>query len=108
MADLIELDRRISRAISRGRGLQLSDEELDILVSVGALEVLKAAAAEALKIQAEQRQRERSEYRAERTSALDEAELKRQGEIALARVQRVLRPKGRVPRSALTKTEPRE
>jgi len=47
MDNLIELDRRISRAIDRGKGIQLSDEDLDLLASTGAVNVLKNAAAEA-------------------------------------------------------------
>jgi hypothetical protein len=68
MDSLIELDRRISRAIAKGKGIRFSDEELDLLVTVGAIDTLKSAASEALKAQAEarhlareQRQREASE-----------------------------------------------
>jgi len=64
MEDLIELDRRISKAIARGKGIRFSDEELDLLVSVGAIEKVKSAASEALKVQAAERQRAREERRA--------------------------------------------
>jgi hypothetical protein len=69
MEGLIELDGRISKAIARGKGIRFSDEELDLLVTVGAIDTLKSAASEALKAQAEarqlareQRQREASEF----------------------------------------------
>ena len=55
MEGLIELDGRISKAIVKGKGIRFSDEELALLVQVGAIEVLKRAAAEALKGQAEER-----------------------------------------------------
>lgn len=56
---IANLDRQISRAIERGRGIRLSQEQLDILVAVGAIDRLKEAAADDLKRVA----RERGEHR---------------------------------------------
>jgi len=42
-------------AIDRARGIRLSDEELDLLVFIGAIEVVKLAASAALKERAELR-----------------------------------------------------
>jgi hypothetical protein len=105
MEDLIELDRRISKAIARGKGIRFSDEELDLLVSVGAIEKLKSAASEALKVQAAQRQRARDERRAE------EAELQTRRQpirhpteeetaAASRRAQRTLRRQGTTKRTS--------
>ncbi|BAI95846.1 hypothetical protein Sj15T_01840 [Sphingobium sp. TA15] len=100
--DIIQLDRRVSRAISVGKGLRLTDEELDLLVAVGAIEVLKLAAGEALKIQAIQRQRERDEYRALTADPVDKAKMQEAAKMSLQRVQEMLQPKVRVPRSVLS------
>lgn len=100
MDEIIDLDRRISRAINEGRGIRLNDEEVDILVSVGAVEVLKVAAAAALKEQAERRRREREEIRT-LTESGNREDLRLAGELAHQRVQELLRSKPRVPRGAL-------
>lgn len=55
MNDIIDLDHRISVAIDRARGIRLSDEELDLQGSIGAIEVVKLAASAALKERAELR-----------------------------------------------------
>jgi hypothetical protein len=99
MEDLIELDRRISKAIVRGKGIRFSDKELDLLVSVGAIEKLKSAASEALKVQAAERQRARDERRAEQAEFQTRRQPMRQPteeEVAAAsrRAQRTLRRRG--------------
>ena len=53
--ELSELYRRLSRAIERGRSLQLSARELDILTAVGVYDVISKAAADELKALAVQR-----------------------------------------------------
>jgi len=60
---IIELDRKISRAIDRGNGVKLSIADLDLLVSIGSIDALKAGASKALTERAEQRRREREERR---------------------------------------------
>ncbi|PSO12608.1 MULTISPECIES: hypothetical protein [unclassified Sphingobium] len=99
MDEIIELDQRISTAVVRGRGIRLSDEELDTLVQIGAIEVLKAAAGVALKQRTAVRQKEREEYRALRLSG-DPAKEREAVQIAAERARRVGRPKARVPKSA--------
>jgi hypothetical protein len=46
MAGFTDLDRRLSRRIETGPGIQLSSDELDLLVASGAYAVFRAAAAE--------------------------------------------------------------
>ena len=103
MDNLIELDRRISRAIDRGKGIQLSDEDLDLLASAGAINVLKNAAAEAMVQLAAQRQREREEIRQTLSdpSAKSRAE---EGRVALERARAIIDNRKRIPRSELTST----
>ncbi len=49
---LSDLDRRLSRAIEQGRGIRLSDADLDLLAASGAYDTLHTAAGEALREQA--------------------------------------------------------
>lgn len=51
-AELTDLDRRLSRALEQGRGIRLSEVDLDLLAASGAYDTLHAAAGEALKEQA--------------------------------------------------------
>ncbi|GLV28142.1 hypothetical protein TomTYG75_06660 [Sphingobium sp. TomTYG75] len=46
MGLLPDLDRRLSRRIDQHKGIQLSPDDLDLLVSSGAYDTLKKAAAE--------------------------------------------------------------
>jgi len=96
MESIIDLDRKISRAIEQGRGIRLSDEELDALVSTGAIEQLKAAAIKALAELSARRQQQRAEIRQLQQDG-KQAEAARQ---ALERVQEML-PKRRIPRAKL-------
>lgn len=66
---IANLDRQISRAIERGRGIGLSQEQLDILVAVGAIDQLKDAAADDLRRVA----RERGEHRRRQDELLGSA-----------------------------------
>lgn len=105
MDDIIELDHRISVAIGRGRGIRLSDEELDVLVTIGAIEVVKLAASAALKDRAERRQQERAEYRALSLSN-ESKDRSHAANLALQRAQELLKPKRRIPRKALRTERP--
>ncbi|MCE7798259.1 hypothetical protein LWE61_17115 [Sphingobium sufflavum] len=95
MNGLINLDRRVSRAAQSGKGICFSDEELDILVSIGAIEVLKAAAATALIAQAAKRQEEREEVRRLQL----EGQHKEAAQLALARVRNILSTPPRIPQA---------
>jgi hypothetical protein len=53
---LVRLDRKVSRALSNGRGIKLSAEELELLASLGMIEQVSDAKAKALKEQARCRQ----------------------------------------------------
>jgi len=57
---LIDLDRRISRALERGRGIKFNDYDLDALCSSGAYAVLHSAAKQALKAQVAERDKLRT------------------------------------------------
>ena len=48
-ASIVDLDRKVSRAIQRGKGLTLSAEQLDVLTQIGILKSLAEAKAEILK-----------------------------------------------------------
>lgn len=106
MNDIIDLDHRISLAIDRAKGIRLSDEELDLLVAIGAIEVVKLAASAALKDRAERRQKERAEYRAlgESTEAKDQSHA---ANLARERARELLERKVRVPREALRTKRPK-
>jgi hypothetical protein len=52
-AAIVDLDRKVSRAIERGKGVTLSAEQLDVLTQIGILKNLAEAKAEILKEQAE-------------------------------------------------------
>ena len=54
--DLVALDRKVSRALSAGRGIKLSAEELELLAGLGMIEQLADSKAKALKEQARCRQ----------------------------------------------------
>lgn len=54
--DLVSLDRKVSRALSNGRGIKLSAEELELLAGLGMIEQLADSKAKALKEQARCRQ----------------------------------------------------
>ncbi len=60
MANLSELHRRMSKKIEMRRGLQLSAEDLDLLVISGAFEALTTAASAELRQRALSRQDARS------------------------------------------------
>lgn len=45
----LDLDRRISRALEAGRGIKLSDEDLDIIAACGGVDAIRAKAAEELR-----------------------------------------------------------
>ncbi|QZP06850.1 hypothetical protein [Caenibius sp. WL] len=49
---LVRLDRKVSRALSNGRGIKFTAEELALLASLGMIEQLSEAKAKALKEQA--------------------------------------------------------
>ncbi|WP_374550531.1 hypothetical protein [Sphingobium yanoikuyae] len=78
MDDVIALDRRISNQIDKGRGIRFSQEELDLLVLIGAIDVVKAAATEAMKKRAEARHQEREARMAEREGFGPRARISRQ------------------------------
>lgn len=46
MGSLADLDRRMSKKIETGRGIQLSPEDLDLLVATGAYDAFRNAVAE--------------------------------------------------------------
>lgn len=48
-ADVIDLDRRLSRALECGRGIRLSDSDLDLLAEGGAIDIVRQLAATELK-----------------------------------------------------------
>jgi hypothetical protein len=52
IAGIIDLARKWSRAIERGKGIRLEADQMDMLTAIGANDVLQAAAAELLKEQA--------------------------------------------------------
>ena len=102
MSSLPDLDRRMSRKIDTGRGIQLSPADLDLLVASGAYDALRNAAAEYRKNQCRERSvRSRSINGGNTPSirAVTEPTLKSSGTTqnesaseALARVQRMLKP----------------
>jgi hypothetical protein len=49
---IVHLDTRVSRASERGRGLKLEPADLDLLVSLGVMDILHRAKADYLKEQA--------------------------------------------------------
>lgn len=53
---LVKLDRKVSRALSIGKGLKLSSDELELLAGLGMIEQLADSKAKALKEQARCRQ----------------------------------------------------
>jgi hypothetical protein len=55
MASLPDLDRRLSRKIETGKGIQLSPEDLDLFVSTGAYDTFRQAVAELQRKQCQQR-----------------------------------------------------
>ncbi|KQT32506.1 hypothetical protein ASG29_12085 [Sphingomonas sp. Leaf412] len=55
MASLPDLDRRFSRKIEAGKGIQLSADDLDLFVSTGAYDVFRQAVAEYQRTQCQQR-----------------------------------------------------
>lgn len=57
---IAQLDRKISRAVQRGRGIRLEAHDLDLLATVGALAVLSEAATRELRILAEERVKARA------------------------------------------------
>lgn len=61
MTDISELARRFSRAAAVGRGIRFEADEVDLLVEIGAIDIIQAAAAVQLKERAKcrgaQRQR---------------------------------------------------
>lgn len=53
---IIDLDRRISRALEKGKGVSLSADQLDVLVEIGLVDRLSEAKAAVLKEHARSRQ----------------------------------------------------
>lgn len=53
---IVDLDRRVSRAIAKGRGIGLTRDQLDALAAIGLIERLAEAKASILKEQARCRQ----------------------------------------------------
>ncbi len=53
MSAVSELDRRLSRALETGRGIRLSDADLDLLAATGAYAAIHDAAERDLKERAE-------------------------------------------------------
>lgn len=51
-AAIVDLDRKLSRAVSKGKGVTFSADQLDVLAHVGLLEIVAEAKAEILKEQA--------------------------------------------------------
>ena len=49
MSAITDLDRRLSRALECGRGIRLSDAELDMLAEAGAIDAVREMAAKDLK-----------------------------------------------------------
>jgi hypothetical protein len=60
MDAIIELDRRLSRALEVGRGIRLSGAELDLLAATGAYAVIHEAAERELKERAQSRRNQRA------------------------------------------------
>ena len=58
---LPDLARRISNKIDRGRGMQISADELDLLVAIGANDLIQAKAAEYQRLRREVAAAERAE-----------------------------------------------
>jgi 2-polyprenyl-6-methoxyphenol hydroxylase-like FAD-dependent oxidoreductase len=54
---IIDLDRKVSRALEKGRGIGLSAEQLDVLTEIGLVERLAEAKASVLREQARCRQK---------------------------------------------------
>lgn len=50
---IVALDRKVSRAMTSGRGIGLTADQLDVLASIGLIELLAAAKAAVLKEQAQ-------------------------------------------------------
>ena len=46
MGSLSDLDRRLSRRIDTGRGIQLTSDDLDLLVTTGAIQTFREAVAQ--------------------------------------------------------------
>jgi len=92
---IIDLDRRLTRKIERGKAMILSDEDMDILVITGAVSALKSASANALGALAESRQQARNCYRDELVDARarGQHEAVRQLHALFVETSRVPRPK---------------
>lgn len=61
MSELPELVRRLSRAIDKGRGIQLSPADLALIVEHGGYSTLSSAAAEIQRERSQARRRERED-----------------------------------------------
>jgi len=55
VGSLADLDRRLSRKIEGGKAIQLSADDLDLLVSTGAIDTFRAAVAEQMRDQCRSR-----------------------------------------------------
>lgn len=53
--EIVDLDRKISRAMEKRRGITLSSAQLDLLASIGLVDALAKAKAEILTAQARER-----------------------------------------------------
>lgn len=89
---IVDLDRRVSRAIQTARGIQLDSGELDVLVAVGAIDALKSAAGNELRILSSTREQQRAERAANPPE--NAAERAEEARVALERARRVL---GKLP-----------
>jgi hypothetical protein len=92
MDPFTDLDRRISRALSKGRGMMFTQDDLDLLSTSGAYAVLRAAAEQELRTQADQRAQERWRPK---SNSLDGAQSEIDGAEELARVLEMTSPQRR-------------
>lgn len=69
MTPIIDLQKHIDKGLDDGRGVKLSGDELDLLVSVGAYAVIAAAAVEARKSQCLQRSARNQSIKGGRTGS---------------------------------------
>jgi len=56
---LVKLDRKLSRALNDSRGMKFTAEDLDLLASIGVIEIVAKAKAAAIEDQARLRQQRR-------------------------------------------------
>lgn len=89
MSDLTKLVARLGRHADQGKGIRLSPDELDMLVTSGAFEALSKVAAEELRKQAIERLESRSKILPPQTGA-SETEVER----SAARARALVRAKG--------------